>query len=82
MTRLLYYCRGQVFAAGCLLALVVALGLSGCKEWGTHEDGLRDNDLSKTARQARAEKKDPEKDAQCWGWSDKSRQIERDLNGQ
>ncbi|MCE5268804.1 MAG: hypothetical protein LLG00_13065 [Planctomycetaceae bacterium] len=63
-------------------ALLLTVGLFGCKTWGNHDDSLRDNGLSSAARKARPEKKNEEKNGEYWGWSDKSRQIERDLNGQ
>ena len=36
------------------LLLVWALGLSGCKAWRDHDEGLRRNDLAEPARQIRA----------------------------
>jgi hypothetical protein len=86
MAPLLRSCFGAIISGRWWLAMVLALGLSGCKEWQTHDDGLRDNGLSQTARSARTANKDKDKskdkDAGCLGLSEESRQVERDLMGQ
>jgi hypothetical protein len=65
-----------------LAAAILALGLSGCASWKSHEDGLRDNDLSQSARKARSEpdKEDKDKKIDYWSFSEKGRQVERDLH--
>ena len=80
MAPLFRSCRGVFRAGRWWLAVVLALGLSGCKAWETHDEGLRDNGLSQTARKARPDKK--EKDMDYMGLSEESRQVERDLSGQ
>ena len=63
------------------VAVVVGIGLSGCKSWGPHDEGLRGNGLPETARQARSEKADPEKKKAAddpW-MSEKANQISHDL---
>jgi hypothetical protein len=59
-----------------LLGLVIAL--SGCTGWNLRGDGFDDDGLSAAARQARSEKKDRD----YWSFSEKGRQIERDLEPQ
>lgn len=81
MTALLDSC-GKVFQLGRwpLAAAIVAIGLSGCASWKPREDGLRDNDLSQSARQARSETNKKGKDIDYWSFSEKGRQVERDLH--
>ena len=57
--------------------MILVVGLSGCAGWNVRDEGFRENDLSQSARKARAEKED--KDADYWSFSEKGRQIERDL---
>ncbi|MEN6452343.1 MAG: hypothetical protein ABFC96_17770 [Thermoguttaceae bacterium] len=84
MCRPLQGCRGFVQACVWCLAASLAVGLAGCKEWWPRDEGLRDNGLAKSARQARGEKseKKDDKNVEFWGWSSKSRQVERDLAGE
>ncbi len=77
MASLFHRCRGLFRAGRWWLAVLLLVGLSGCKAWETQDDGLRDNGLSSVARQARPEKDD--KDMNYLGLSDESREIERDL---
>jgi len=64
------------------LLLVAVLGLSGCKQWGLHDEALRRNDLSEPARQIRA-KENPDKDkkaaADPW-MSEEAQRISRNLD--
>jgi hypothetical protein len=65
------------------LLLICALGLSGCKTLGSHEDSLRDNGLSEPARQARtaadASKPKTSKAADDPWMSEEAQKISRDL---
>jgi hypothetical protein len=64
------------------VAAVLAFGLSGCKNWETHDDGLRHSDLSKTAHEARSKRDDGEKKKAAddpW-MSEKANQVSRDLD--
>ncbi|MEN6457391.1 MAG: hypothetical protein ABFC63_00465 [Thermoguttaceae bacterium] len=79
MTSQFRRCRQLLRVGRWLTVLVLVTVVLGCKEWQTHDKGLRDNGLSSTARKARAQKED--KDAGCMGLSDESREIERDLMG-
>ncbi len=80
MAHLFRSCRGVFRSGRWWLAVVLTLGLSGCKAWDTRKEGLRDNGLSQAARKARPEKQ--EKNIDYLGLSEKSRQVERDLSGQ
>jgi hypothetical protein len=69
------------------LLLVAVLGVSGCKQWGLHDDepykeGLRRNDLSEPARQVRAiENPDKAKKPADDPWmSHEAQKIYRDLD--
>jgi hypothetical protein len=65
-----------------LAAAILASGLSGCAGWPWHEDGFGEDDLSVSARAARAERAPPannDKNINYWSFSEKGRQIERDL---
>ena len=62
----------------CLAAGVLVLGLSGCASWKAHDEKFTENDLSQSVRKARPQNND----ADCWGLTEKGRQIERDLNAQ
>jgi len=79
MTVLLRSC-GKVFRSGlCSLAVVVlVLEISGCETWNLRGNGFNESDLSESARQSRPEKGDVD----YWSWSNKARQIERDLHSQ
>jgi hypothetical protein len=64
------------------LFLAATLGLAGCRQWRTHDDGLRRNDLSAPARQVRAHEdlgkaKKPADDP--W-MSPEAQRISRDLD--
>jgi len=64
------------------LALAAVLCLAGCKGFGSREDGLRDSDLTDTARQARVfkNKKEEAKKAADDPWmSERANQISRNL---
>ena len=68
------------------LLLVSVLGFSGCKQWGLHDEGVRDeglrrNDLSAPARQVRSkEESDKDKNAAGDPWmSEKAQEISRNL---
>ncbi len=69
--------------AWCLACAVLVFGLSGCKDWETRDEGLRQSDLSTTARQARSNAEPPDKakgtDADDPLMSDRAKQISRDL---
>jgi len=60
----------------CLAAALLAVGLSGCAGWDTHDEGFHKNDFSESVRQARP----PKTDTEHWSFSSKGRQIEDDLN--
>jgi hypothetical protein len=65
------------------LFLLGALGFSGCKTWGSHEEGLRESDLAEPARQARSRaepssKRDSKAVDDPW-MSEKAQKIARDL---
>ncbi len=71
-----------------MVMLFLAAGLSGCAGWNMQDEGFRkNNDLSDTARQARSaddpkekdKDKDKDKNVNYWSFSEKGRQIERDL---
>jgi len=69
------------------LLLVSVLGFSSCKQWGLHDEGVRDeglrrNDLSAPARQIRA-KENPDKDKRPANdpWmSQEAQKIYRDMD--
>ena len=65
-----------------LAAVILVLGLSGCAGWNMKDEGFRKNDLSESARKARSDKEDREKDKDInyWSFSEKGRQVERDLS--
>jgi hypothetical protein len=75
---ILPHCCGKVFRPGWrwLAMALLVVGFSGCAGWGVHDDGFAENDLSQTARKARPQQK---KDLDYWSYSEKGRQIERDL---
>ena len=77
MTAILHSC-GKVFQLGRwrLAAVVLVLGLSGCAGWNVRDEGFSENDLSQSVRKARPQ----EKDVDYWSFSNKGRQIERDLH--
>ncbi len=62
---------------------LVAFCLVGCAGWQARDQGFRESDLDKTAQAARSQKADQkaEKDKHIdyWSFSEKGRQIERDL---
>jgi hypothetical protein len=60
------------------LALGLLIGLSGCTGWNLRGDGFGDDGLSAAARHGRPEKRDGD----FWSYSEKGRQIERDLEPQ
>jgi hypothetical protein len=65
------------------MLLMSALGLSGCKTLGDHEDGLRRNDLAEPARQVRSKAesgkdKDQKEPDDPW-MSKEAQKISRDL---
>jgi hypothetical protein len=64
-----------------LAAVLLVICLAGCASWKPHDDWLRDNNLSQSARKARSEKEpDKDKDIDYWSFSEKGRQVERDLH--
>ncbi|MBN1395712.1 MAG: hypothetical protein JW959_11875 [Pirellulales bacterium] len=69
-----------------LLALVVALGISGCKSWdwdGGRGEGFPDDDMSASVRDARSvEAGNGGGDEASWFVTEKGRQIDRDLRRQ
>jgi hypothetical protein len=77
MTALLYHC-GNSFRLGrwCLAAAVLIVGLAGCAGWNVRDEGFAENDLTQSVRKARPK----EKNADYWSFSEKGRQIERDLH--
>ncbi len=77
MTVFLHSC-GRVFRLGRwrLAAMVLVFGLSGCAGWNVRDEGFGENDLSQSVRKARPQ----EKDVDYWSFSNKGRQIERDLH--
>jgi hypothetical protein len=58
-----------------LTAAVLLFSLSGCAGWNLHDEPLTDNELSQSVRKARPQKKSIE----YWSFSEKGRQVERDL---
>ncbi len=86
MMRSLHFCSTLIRSARWLptAVMVMAVGLSGCTGWTLKDEGFRkNNDLSETARKARSvseeKEKDKDKDINYWSFSEKGRQIERDL---
>lgn len=77
MTGLLHS-HGRVSWCGlCRLAAVVLIvGVSGCASWSVPDGGFSESDLSESVRQVRPK----EKDIEYWSFSNKGRQIERDLH--
>ncbi|MEN6407958.1 MAG: hypothetical protein ABFC77_16000 [Thermoguttaceae bacterium] len=60
--------------------LLLTVALSGCSGWGLHDEGFRKhNDLAESAQRARTDGDAKANNVNCWGLSEKSRQIERDL---
>jgi hypothetical protein len=63
--------------------LLLAFGLSGCKDLGTRDEGLRHDELSEPARQVRAREnlgtEKPAKTADDPWMSDKAQKISHDL---
>ena len=85
MTFLFHSCDKQArFGRWWLgMLLMSALGLSGCKTLGDHEDGLRRNDLAEPARQVRSKAesgkdKDQKEPDDPW-MSKEAQKISRDL---
>jgi hypothetical protein len=81
MTALLHF-GGTVFrlVRWPAAALALIFGVSGCAGWNYRNEGFKEDDLSATARQARAEENANSHRANSY-WSDeKGQQIERDLN--
>lgn len=64
------------FGRTCLAAILLLFALSGCAGWNVREEGFNDNELSQSVRKARPLKNE----ADYWSFSEKGRQIERDLN--
>jgi hypothetical protein len=85
MTFLFHSCekRPQLGRWSLGLILVLGLGLSGCKAWRDHGEGLRRNDLAEPARQFRsktdADKGGKKKAADDPWMSDEANKIARDL---
>ena len=77
MTALIHSC-GSAFRRGlrCLAAVVLVAGISGCASWNVLDGKFSENDLSESIRMARPQ----EKDIEYWSFSNKGRQIERDLH--
>jgi hypothetical protein len=70
--------RGQWWLG---MLLVFALGLAGCRQWGTQDDKLRRNDLSMPARQIRAEESPDKEKKPADPWmSPEAQRISRDLD--
>ena len=69
--------HGTAFLLGrwCLMAALLVFSLLGCASWRMHDERFPENDLSQLVRKARPQKKDVE----YWSFSEKGRQIERDL---
>jgi hypothetical protein len=69
----------------CFAVGVILCGLSGCPAWQTHDDGLRNADLSDACRQARTagdkgSAKDSSKNDSYDPWmSEKANQIRQNL---
>ena len=64
-----------------LATVLLVVGLSGCAGWNLKDEGFRkNNDLSESARKARSNKEEKDKDIDYWSFSEKGRQIERDLS--
>ena len=59
---------------------LLTCGLSSCAAWRVRDEGLRENELSKTAQRARSDKADASADIDYWSFSKKGRQVERDLS--
>ncbi len=71
---------GKLFRSGhwwLAVTLVLALGISGCKNLGMRGEGFSDDDMASSARDVPPEKHDVE----YWSYSEKARQIERNLQG-
>jgi hypothetical protein len=57
-------------------AVILLFALSGCAGWNVRDEGFAENDLSESVRKARPQKSDID----YWSFSNKGRQIERDLH--
>jgi hypothetical protein len=62
----------------CCLAAVAIMLISGCAGWNLRGEKFSEDDLSKTARKARPQ----QNSGDYWSFTEKGRQIERDLNAQ
>lgn len=61
------------------LAVVMLIVVSGCNTWNLRdEDGFGNDEIGSTGRQVRSESHDTD----YWGYNEKARQIERNLNRQ
>ena len=77
MTALIHSCGSVLRRGFCRLAAVVlVVGISGCASWNVPDGGFSESDLSESIRKARPQ----EKDVEYWSFSNKGRQIERDLH--
>ncbi len=78
--------KARAHARLCLGSALVAICLAGCSGWQAREEGFRSNGLEKTAQTARGQKTDTKaeknKRVDYWSFSEKGRQIERDLTPQ
>lgn len=60
-------------ALGLLMGLLI--GICGCQTWNLRGDGFDDDELATTARESCP----ADKDVEYWSYSEKARQIERNL---
>ena len=80
MTALLHFGGKAIRRIGWPVALALAFGVSGCAGSNYRSEGFKQDDLSATARQARAQENANGHTPNSF-WSDeKGQQIERDLN--
>jgi hypothetical protein len=64
-----------MMARWCLIG-ILAISVVGCAACKVKDEGFSENDLSESARKVRP----PAKDVEYWSFSNKGRQIERDLH--
>jgi hypothetical protein len=75
---------GKLFRIGfwSLASVALVVALSGCAKWNLRGQGFHENELSKSAQQARSQNGGKKKDIEYSSVTEKGRQIERDLGSQ